>query len=366
MTAHLFTPLTLRDITFAHRAWMSPMMQFSAVPEGPYTGSPTDWHLQHLGSRAVAGAALVMAEATAVDPIGRSSVYDLGLWNENQADAFRRITAFISDQGAVPGIQLVHAGRKGSTGRPWPDTSRDSETWPTVGASRVPFGQLPTPAELRVDEIAFIVAAFADAAHRAATAGFQVLELHGAHGYLIHQFLSPHSNTRSDLYGGTLNNRMRFALDVATAVRDRWPQQLPLFFRVSATDWLAGDTDDPRQGWTLADTIQFALRLKNVGVDLIDVSTGGSAADAKIPVGPSYQVPFAAKVRAEAEIATAAVGMITEADQAEAIVAGGQADAVFLARVLLRNPTWIREAASHFGVALAHPPQYSRAFPRAT
>jgi 2,4-dienoyl-CoA reductase-like NADH-dependent reductase (Old Yellow Enzyme family) len=212
---------------------------------------------------------------------------------------------------------------------PWPDTSRDSATWPTVGASSVPFGQLPTPAKLRVDEIDFIVAAFADAAHRAATAGFQVLELHGAHGYLIHQFLSPHSNTRSDQYGGTLNNRMRFALDVATAVRDRWPQQLPLFFRVSATDWLAGDTDDPRHGWTLADTIQFASRLKNVGVDLIDVSTGGSAPDAKIPVGPSYQVPFAAKVRAEADIATAAVGMITEADQAEAIVAGGQADAVF-------------------------------------
>ena len=364
MTVHLFTPLTLRDITFAHRAWMSPMMQFSAVPDGPDTGSPTDWHLQHLGSRAVAGAALVMVEATAIDPIGRSSVYDLGLWNENQADSFRRITAFISAQGAIPGIQLVHAGRKGSTGRPWPDTSRDPETWPTVGASKLPFGHLPSPAELSIDEINSVVAAFAAAAHRAATAGFRVLELHGAHGYLIHQFLSPHSNARGDQYGGSLDNRMRFALDVATAVRKRWPEQLPLFFRVSATDWLAGDTDDPRHGWTLADTIQLASRLKNVGVDLIDVSTGGSAPDAKIPVGPSYQVPFAAKVRAEAEIATAAVGMIIEPEQAEAIVMGGQADAVFLARVLLRNPTWIREAASHFGIMLAHPPQYGRAFPR--
>ncbi len=357
--SHLFTPFTLREVTFAHRAWMSPMMQFAAVSEGADEGSPSDWHLQHLGSRAVAGAALVMVEATAVDPVGRSSVHDTGLWNDLQAMAFRRITDFVSAQGSVPGIQLVHAGRKGSTGRPW---AEPGESWDTVGASAVPFGRLPSPAELSVDEISTIVDAFAASARRAAAAGFRVLELHGAHGYLIHQFLSPHSNTRTDQYGGSLTNRLRFALDVVTAVRYSWPDELPLFFRVSATDWLGGDTDDERPGWTVDDTVELAVRLKGLGVDLMDVSTGGSAPDAKIPVGPGYQVPFAARVRKEAEIPTAAVGMITEADQAENIIAGEQADAVFLARELLRNPTWFRQAADQLGATLPHPPQYSRAF----
>ena len=204
----LFTPLTLRSVTFAHRAWMSPMMQFAAVPAGPDEGSPTDWHTQHLGSRAVAGAALVMVEATAVHPVGRSSVFDLGLWNDRQADGLRRIAEFVTAQGSVPGIQIVHAGRKGSTGRPW---GVDDQRWPTVGPSAVPFGRLPTPAELGIDEIAEITTAFADAAGRAARAGFKVLEIHGAHGYLIHQFLSPQSNRRSDGYGGSPENRMRFA-----------------------------------------------------------------------------------------------------------------------------------------------------------
>lgn len=357
--SRLFTPLTLREVTFAHRAWMSPMMQFAAVSEGADEGSPSDWHLQHLGSRAVAGAALVMVEATAVDPIGRSSVHDLGLWNDRQAAAFRRITDFVSAQGSVPGIQLVHAGRKGSTGRPW---AEPGESWSTVGASAVPFGRLPSPTEMSVDEIGSVVDGFAAAARRAAAAGFKVLELHGAHGYLIHQFLSPHSNTRTDRYGGSLTNRMRFALEVVTAVRRSWPDELPLFFRVSATDWLGGDTRDERQGWTVADTVELAIRLKALGVDLMDVSSGGSAPDADIPVGPGYQVPFAARVRKEVEIPTAAVGMITEPDQAEEIIAGEQADAVFLARELLRNPTWIRQAAERFGATLAHPPQYSRAF----
>jgi 2,4-dienoyl-CoA reductase-like NADH-dependent reductase (Old Yellow Enzyme family) len=357
--AHLFTPLTLREVTFAHRAWMSPMMQFAAVPDGDDAGSATDWHLQHLGSRAVAGAALVMVEATAVDPIGRSSVYDLGLWNDRQANAFRRVTDFVSAQGSVPGIQLVHAGRKGSTGRPWAERG---DGWDTVGASAVPFGRLPTPAELNITEIATIVDSFAESARLAAAAGFRVLELHGAHGYLIHQFLSPHSNTRTDHYGGSLHNRMRFAIDVVTAVRRSWPAELPLFFRVSATDWLGGDTDDARPGWTVDDTMELAGALKPLGVDLMDVSTGGSAPDAKIPVGPGYQVPFAARVRKEAEIPTAAVGMITEPDQAEDIIVGEQADAVFLARELLRNPTWFAQAADHLGATLPHPPQYSRAF----
>jgi 2,4-dienoyl-CoA reductase-like NADH-dependent reductase (Old Yellow Enzyme family) len=360
--AHLFTPLTLREVTFAHRAWMSPMMQFAGVPDGADTGTATDWHLQHLGSRAVAGAALVMVEATAVDPIGRSSVYDLGLWNDHQAEVFRRITDFVTAQGAVPGIQLVHAGRKGSTGRPWPDDEREPDDWATVGASAVPFGRLPSPAELGVEEIAAIVQSFSAGAQRAAAAGFKVLELHGAHGYLIHQFLSPHSNARTDHYGGSLENRLRFAVEVVSAVRQSWPDELPLFFRVSATDWLGGDTEDPRPGWTVDDTVELSSRLKALGVDLMDVSTGGSTPDTRIPVGPGYQVPFAARVRKEAEIPTAAVGMITEPDQAEDIIAGEQADAVFLARVLLRNPAWMRQAADQLGATLHYPPQYTRAF----
>jgi 2,4-dienoyl-CoA reductase-like NADH-dependent reductase (Old Yellow Enzyme family) len=361
--AHLFSPLTLRDVTFAHRAWMSPMMQFAAVPAGPDTGTPTDWHLQHLGSRAVAGAALVMVEATAVDPAGRSSHHDLGLWNDRQAAAFRRITRFLTAQGTVPGIQIVHAGRKGSTGVPFAEeTMKPQQNWATVGPSDVAFGELAAPTELSLEDIAATVASFAAAARRAADAGFRTLEIHGAHGYLIHQFLSPHSNHRHDDYGGPLENRMRFALQVVEAVRANWPAALPLFFRVSATDWLAGDTDDQRPGWTLADTVDLAVRLKRLGVDLVDVSSGGSAPDAAIPAAPGYQVPFSARVRKEVEIPTAAVGLITEPEQADTIITGGEADAVFLARVLLRNPAWIRQAADHLGQALPHPVRYLRAF----
>ncbi|CAN5669525.1 NADH:flavin oxidoreductase/NADH oxidase [soil metagenome] len=359
---HLFTPLTLRDVTFAHRAWMSPMMQFAAVPDGADTGTPTDWHLQHLGSRAVAGAALVMVEATAVHPNGRSSHYDLGLWNDRQSASFRRITEFLTAQGTVPGIQIVHAGRKGSTGVPWPDTARPHIGWTTAGPSELAFGRLPSPTELSVADIAATVQAFGDAAARAADAGFKVLEIHGAHGYLIHQFLSPHSNNRTDVYGGSLENRMRFALQVVDAVRARWPEKLPLFFRVSATDWLGGDTDDVRPGWTLTDTVELAARLKLRGVDLVDVSSGGSAPDAKIAVSPGYQVPFSARIRKEAEIATAAVGLITDPDHADTIISSGDADAVFLARVLLRNPAWIRQAADHLGQTLAYPARYARAY----
>jgi 2,4-dienoyl-CoA reductase-like NADH-dependent reductase (Old Yellow Enzyme family) len=358
----LFTPLTLRDVTFAHRAWMSPMMQFSAVVDGPDAGSPTDWHLQHLGSRVVGGVALAMVEATAVQPAGRSSSHDVGLWSDRQILAFQRLTSFIAEHGSVPGVQIVHAGRKASTGRPWPDLARGTDTWTTVGPSAIPFGHHRAPGELGRGDIARIVASFADSARRAAAAGFQVLEIHGAHGYLIHQFLSPQSNARTDDYGGSRENRMRFALEVAEAVRTAWPEQLPLFFRVSATDWLAGDTDDPRPGWTLEDTVALAVALKTAGVDLIDVSTGGAVPDARISVTPGYQVPFAKRVRAEADVATAAVGLITDAEQAEAIVSGGDADAVFVARALLRNPNWARDAAQHLGAALPYPPQYSRAF----
>ncbi|WP_163803806.1 NADH:flavin oxidoreductase/NADH oxidase [Mycolicibacterium anyangense] len=361
MTA-LFTPITLREVTFAHRLWMSPMMQFSAVADGPEMGSPTDWHVQHLGARAVGGAALVMTEATAVDPAGRSSIYDLGLWNDVQAQRFRRITEFLSAQGTVPGIQLVHGGRKASTGRPWPDDTREPQRWPTVGPSPVPFGRLPAPLELDTAQISSIVDSFAAAARRAAHAGFRVLELHGAHGYLIHQFLSPASNVRTDRYGGSLENRMRFALEVVTAVRDQWPAELPLFFRVSATDWLARDTDDPRPGWTLEESIVLAGRLKDLGVDLVDVSTGGLVPDATIPVGPDYQVPFAQALRRKADVPVTAVGLITEPEQAAAIVDAGQADAVFLARALLRDPMWVRRAAAALGVPLPFPPQYTRAF----
>ncbi|MBU8811393.1 NADH:flavin oxidoreductase/NADH oxidase [Mycolicibacterium goodii] len=360
---HLFSPLTLRDITFAHRAWMSPMMQFAAVPAGPDTGTPTDWHLQHLGSRAVAGAALVMVEATAVDPLGRSSHYDLGLWNDRQAQSFRRITEFLKAQGTVPGIQIVHAGRKGSTGVPWTDeTQPPHENWTTVGPSAVPFGRLPAPTQMSADQIAATVQAFAVAARRAADAGFQALEIHGAHGYLIHQFLSPYSNHRDDRYGGPLEHRMRFALEVAEAVRANWPDGLPLFFRVSATDWLGGDTDDTRPGWTLAETVELAGRLKRIGVDLVDVSSGGSAPDAAIAVAPSYQVPFSTRIRKEVDIPTAAVGLITDAEQADSIIADGEADAVFLARVLLRDPAWISRAAGQLGHELPHPVRYARAF----
>ncbi|KGI67314.1 NADH:flavin oxidoreductase/NADH oxidase [Mycolicibacterium rufum] len=362
MTTHLFDPLTLRGVTFAHRVWMSPMMQFAAVPDGPDTGTPTDWHVAHLGARAVGGAALVMTEATAILPQGRSSDYDLGLWNDTQARALQRITTFLTGLGAVPGIQLVHAGRKGSTGRPWPDPDRTQNSWPTTGPSAVSFGRLPAPDELTVDEIAHITKAFGAAAARAAHAGFRVLELHGAHGYLIHQFLSPQSNHRTDRYGGSLTNRMRFAIEVVDEVRRHWPDELPLFFRTSATDWLAGDTDDERPGWTVADAVELAAVLEEHGVDLADVSSGGIVHDAPITVGPGYQVPFAQAVRDKAGIPTAAVGLITDAHQAETIVSDGQADAVFLARELLRNPMWPRQAAAALGHMLAPPPQYTRAF----
>lgn len=360
----LFEPLTLRALTIPNRVWMAPMCQYSAAPEGPDTGVPGDWHFQHLASRAVGGAGLILVEATAVLPEGRISSHDLGLWNERQQQAFARITAFLEQYGTVPGIQLAHAGRKGGDAQPWSRRGvlrPDEGGWQAVAPSALPFGDRPVPHELDEDEIQRIVRAFADAARRALDAGFKVAEVHGAHGYLIHEFLSPYSNRRTDSYGGTTENRMRFALEVVEAIRAVWPDGLPLFFRSSATDWLSGDTDDEREGWTGEDTVLLAKELQARGVDLLDVSTGGNVPDARIPVAPGYQVPFAESVRSRTGLPTAAVGLITEPEQAEEIVASGRADAVLLARELLRNPTWPQQAARRLGAQVPRPEQYARA-----
>ncbi|MFJ6211913.1 NADH:flavin oxidoreductase/NADH oxidase [Streptomyces sp. NPDC092296] len=360
----LFEPLTLRSLTIPNRVWMAPMCQYSAAPEGPDTGAPGDWHFQHLAARATGGAGLILVEATAVLPEGRISTHDLGLWNDRQQQAFTRITAFLEQHGTVPGIQLAHAGRKagdGSLSEPGP-LPLDRGGWQAVAPSALAFGDRPVPHELDAEEIPRIVQAFADAARRALAAGFKVVELHGAHGYLINEFLSPYANQRTDSYGGSTQNRMRLALEVVEAVRAVWPDELPLLFRTSATDWLSGDTDDQREGWTGEDTVLLAKELQARGVDLLDVSTGGNAPDARIPVAPGYQVPFAETVRARTGLPTAAVGLITEPEQAEEIVASGRADAVLLGRELLRNPTWPQQAALRLGSAVPRPEQYARAF----
>ncbi|MFD4576659.1 NADH:flavin oxidoreductase/NADH oxidase [Streptomyces sp. NPDC058417] len=354
----LFQPITLRDVTIPNRVWMPPMCQYSAAPEGPLTGAPTDWHLAHYGARATGGTGLIVVEATAVSPEGRMSPYDLGIWNDAQVEAFRRITRFLTAQGTVPAIQLAHAGRKASTDRPWKGgapVGPDAHGWQPVAPSAVPFDDgHPVPDELTVDQIRALVGQFADAARRALAAGFEIAELHGAHGYLINEFLSPHSNRRTDAYGGSYENRTRFALEVVDAVRAVWPEDKPLFFRISATDWLAED------GWTPDDTVRFARELHARGVDLLDVSTGGNASGVRIPVGPGYQVPFAARVKAETPMPAAAVGLITGTEQAEKILANGEADAVLLGRELLRNPSWPRQAARETGAEVRVPEQYLR------
>jgi 2,4-dienoyl-CoA reductase-like NADH-dependent reductase (Old Yellow Enzyme family) len=360
----LFEPLTLRGITVPNRVWMPPMCQYSAAPEGPLTGAPNDWHFQHLASRAAGGAGLIIVEATGVSPEGRISPYDLGLWNDAQQQAFGRITAFLESQGTVPGIQLAHAGRKASTDAMWRGgraLGPEEGGWTPLAPSALPFDESsPVPTELTAEQIAEVVRQFADSARRALAAGFKTVEIHGAHGYLLHEFLSPVSNHRTDAYGGPLENRMRFALEVAEAVRAVWPDELPLLFRLSATDWLE---ESPEEGLTADETVRLAKELHAVGVDLIDVSTGGNTPHARIPVGPGYQVPFAERIRREAGVPTAAVGLITESGQAEQILDEGHADAVLLGRELLRSPYWPRQAATRLGSAdLAHnPPQYSRA-----
>ncbi|WP_330284450.1 NADH:flavin oxidoreductase/NADH oxidase [Streptomyces sp. NBC_00588] len=354
----LFQPFTLREATIPNRVWMAPMCQYSAESEGPGTGTPNDWHFTHLAARAAGGTGLILTEATAVSPEGRISPYDLGIWNDTQVEAFRRITRFLVSQGTVPGIQLAHAGRKASTDRTWKGGAPlgpDAGGWQPVAPSAVAFDERhAVPTELTVDQIREVVGQFADAARRALAAGFEVAEVHGAHGYLINQFLSPHSNKRTDAYGGTYENRTRFALEVVDAVRAVWPDDKPLFFRISATEWLE------EGGWTDDDTVRFAVDLQAHGVDLLDLSTGGNTAGVRIPVGPGYQVPFAARVKAETTLPVAAVGLITETEQAEKIIANGDADAVLLGRELLRNPSWARHAARELGADVHVPDQYHR------
>ncbi|MFD6173121.1 NADH:flavin oxidoreductase/NADH oxidase [Streptomyces coeruleorubidus] len=357
MTA-LFEPCTLRDVTIPNRVWMPPMCQYSAAPEGPETGAPNDWHFAHYAARATGGTGLIIVEATAVSPEGRISPYDLGIWNDTQVEAFRRITRFLAAQGTVPAIQLAHAGRKASTDRPWKGgapVGPDAHGWDSVAPSPIAFDDRhPVPAELTADQIADVVGQFAAAARRALAAGFEIAEIHGAHGYLINEFLSPHSNHRTDAYGGSYENRTRFALEVVDAVREVWPQDKPLFFRVSATEWL------DEGGWTADDTVRFAADLRAHGVDLLDVSSGGNASGVRIPTGPGYQVPFAARVKQETTLPVAAVGLITDVEQAEKILANGEADAVLLGRELLRNPSWARLAARELGGEVRVPDQYHR------
>jgi 2,4-dienoyl-CoA reductase-like NADH-dependent reductase (Old Yellow Enzyme family) len=324
-------------------------------------GFATDWHLVHLGSRAVGGAGLVIVEATAVEPDGRITFGDLGIWKDEHIAELQRITAFIKSQGAVPGIQLAHAGRKASTQLPWEGGKvippGEPNGWLPVAPSPIPFRDGDSiPQELTVAEIRGLVAAFAAATRRALAAGFEVIEIHGAHGYLINEFLSPLSNYRTDEYGGSFANRVRFLLEVVGAVRGEMPEELPLFLRISATEWAEG-------GWTIEDSVELAGVVVSLGVDLIDVSSGGNAIHAKIPVGPGYQVPLAEEIRREAGILTGAVGLITDAQQAEAIVESGQADIVLLARELLRDPYFPMHAAQELGVPVSAPNQYLRAFP---
>lgn len=351
--SQLFSSWQLRELALRNRVFVSPMCQYSCED-----GLPTDWHLVHLGSRAVGGAALVMTEAAAVVPEGRISPEDAGIWNAAQMNAWTPIAAFIKAQGAVPAIQLAHAGRKASTYAPWRGSGKVDGAmggWTVVGPSDAAFSSTyPTPREMSTAEIRGAVDAFADAAKRALTAGFEVPEIHAAHGYLLHEFLSPLSNLRRDEYGGALENRMRFPLAVCAAVRDVWPSHLPVFLRISASDWKEG-------GWDLAQSIEFCRGAKALGIDLIDVSSGGNIVDARIPTRPGYQLPFARAVRAQVGLAVGAVGLITEPVQAEQLIADGDADCVFLARALLRDPYWPRHAAAALGASMAWPDQYKRA-----
>ena len=350
--SHLFEPLKLRSLTARNRIFVSPMCMYACED-----GVANDWQLVHLGGLAVGGAALVMAEATAVCAQGRISPNDAGLRADAHVAAWQPTTRFIAQQGAIPAVQLAHAGRKASTAAPWlggKPVAPEQGGWETLGPSPIAFGAYPRPREMTLAELDDAVEAFRAAAERAHAAGFQCVEIHMAHGYLLHQFLSPLANQRTDAYGGSLPNRVRLPLRVAGAVRAVFPQELPVFVRISATDWREG-------GWDLASSVVLCQELQALGIDLIDVSSGALVHDAKIPVGPGFQVPFAAAIRAQAGIATGAVGLITAAAQAEQIVATGQADAVFLARELLRDPHWPLRAARELGVDIAWPNHYARA-----
>jgi 2,4-dienoyl-CoA reductase-like NADH-dependent reductase (Old Yellow Enzyme family) len=353
---HLFSPFAVRDVTLRNRIGVSPMCQYSCEARD---GLATPWHLQHLGSRAVGGAGLVITEAAAVVADGRISPQDLGIWSDAHAAALAPIAALIAEHGAVPGIQLAHAGRKASTIRPWEGTGAIAPAdggWETVGPGVEPFTDgYPVPRALSTDEVAALPGAFAAAARRAVDVGFRWLEIHAAHGYLLHQFLSPLSNARDDAYGGDFAGRTRLVVETVAAVRAAVGEGVAVTVRVSATDWTEG-------GWSADDTVALARVLQDVGVDLLDCSTGGNAADAKIPVGPGYQVPFAEQVRRETGLPTAAVGMITDPAQADDHVRHGRADVVLMARAFLRDPYWPLHAARTLGHELAPPAQYQRAF----
>lgn len=352
---HLFEPFTLRSLTLRNRIGVSPMCQYSSED-----GLPNDWHLVHLGARASGGVGLVIAEATAVEARGRITPNDVGIWNDAQVAAWKRVTQFIREQGAVAGIQLAHAGRKAGTARPWEGGKplSDSEGgWDTVGASAIPFNDsFRTPQAMTHEEIHAVQHAFRDAAVRALAAGFEWIEIHAAHGYLLHSFYSPISNQRTDEYGGSFENRIRFLMETVRLVREVIPADLPLTVRLSCTDWIEG-------GWTIEDSVALSKQLKSAGVDLIDCSSGGVAPQQQIAVGWGYQIPFATTIRQEADIATAAVGLITEPEQADALVRNGEADLVLLGRELLRNPYWAIQAAQALHQdKLPMPAQYERAF----
>jgi 2,4-dienoyl-CoA reductase-like NADH-dependent reductase (Old Yellow Enzyme family) len=349
----LFSPLPLRGVTLRNRVAVSPMCQYSSQD-----GLADDWHLVHLGSRAVGGAGLVMTEAAAVSARGRITPHDLGIWEDRHVEPLARAARFIRRHGAAAGIQLAHAGRKASTKRPWeggaPLTAEEG-AWPVVGASPIPFAEgHPAPQELDEDGLRQIVGEFRDAAGRALAAGFDLIEIHAAHGYLLHEFLSPLSNRRTDRYGGSLENRLRFPLEAASAVRGAVPDSMPLFVRISATDWAEG-------GWDVDESVALARELAARGVDLIDCSSGGLVSRVRIPAAAGYQIPFAERVRREAGIKTAAVGLITDAQPADAIIRSGQADLVMMGRALLRRPYWPLHAARALGQDIPWPPQYWRA-----
>ena len=350
----LFTPLKIREIELKNRIVVSPMCEYSAKD-----GHPQPWHMVHLGSRAVGGAALVMTEASAVEARGRISAADAGIYDDAHVESWRPISEFVKSQGAVVGMQLAHAGRKASTAEPWlggKPVSIAAGGWEPVGPSAVAYDNgYTTPHALSVEEIGGVILAFRKSAQRALSAGFQIIEIHAAHGYLLHQFLSPLSNQRDDHYGGSFENRIRLALEVAKAVREVWPANLPLFCRVSATDWADG-------GWDIGETIELSKRLKLLGVDLIDTSSAGLVPFQKIAVGFGYQVPFAEAIRKQADLLTGAVGMITDGAQADTILTTGQADLVFLAREFLRDPYWPRRAAQELHAKIEPPVQYLRAW----
>ena len=354
---HLFTPLKLRGLTLSNRIAVSPMCEYSSTD-----GFPSDWHLVHLGSRAIGGAALVLTEATAVSPEARISPSDLGIWKDEHIPMFERITTFLHQHGAYAGIQLAHAGRKASMSVGWekPHTILPSEGgWQPVAPSALSFSEAyPVPTALDRPGMDKIIVDFVAAAHRARTAGFDVIEVHAAHGYLLHEFLSPLSNQRVDDYGGSFENRTRFPLEVIRAIRTAWPQHLPLFVRISATDWAS---ESLGESWNLPQSVAFAQLLKKEGVDLIDVSTGGNHPAQQIPIGPGYQVTQSETIRREAAIATGSVGMITAPEQADQIIRNGQADIVLLAREFLRDPYWPIHAAQHLHQQITWPIQYLRA-----